>query len=100
LLKIVRFRVKQQPAKCFCSLLPTTTMLQDGCSGSGDGVEDTPAEASAATGCPKARDSCPQLAGTDPVTNFMVSCDLNFVALAGMLCEVHDGLQGEVGHGS
>jgi hypothetical protein len=64
-------------AKPFCVPLQTNVsnvLMQDGCSGSGDGVDDTPAEASAAIGCPKARDSCPQLVGTDPVTNFMVSC--------------------------
>lgn len=47
------------------------TFQGQSCSGSGDSIADTPQQASATSGCPIGRDSCPNVAGLDPIHNYM-----------------------------
>jgi hypothetical protein len=45
--------------------------FEGGCKGSGDYIDDTPAQAGPTLGCPVGRDSCPKQPGLDPIHNYM-----------------------------
>ncbi|KAH7400284.1 metalloprotease 1 precursor [Cadophora sp. MPI-SDFR-AT-0126] len=47
------------------------TFQGSSCSGSGDSIADTPQQLSPTSGCPTGRDSCPNVAGLDPIHNYM-----------------------------
>jgi hypothetical protein len=46
--------------------------FENGCAAPGDGVDDTPAQASETRGCPTTNpDTCPLAPGVDPIHNYM-----------------------------
>ncbi|KAG5978986.1 hypothetical protein E4U55_005685 [Claviceps digitariae] len=45
--------------------------FEGGCTNPGDLIADTPASDSPTKGCPVNRDSCPKMAGLDPIHNYM-----------------------------
>jgi len=47
------------------------TFEGNNCNGQGDLVSDTPAQSGPSSGCMTGRDSCPSLAGVDPIHNHM-----------------------------
>ena len=53
-----------------------------GCIGTGDGVDDTPPEASEARGCPIGRKSCPNSDLPDPIRKYMAFCLLTLCDLS------------------
>lgn len=53
--------------------------FEGGCDGAGDEVDDTPAEAFSADGCPIGRDTCPG-GGVDPIRVFSSAMTCSGVA--------------------
>lgn len=47
------------------------TFQGNSCEGRGDMIKDTPQQLNATRGCPVGRDSCPTVAGLDPIWNYM-----------------------------
>jgi Pregnancy-associated plasma protein-A len=45
--------------------------FQNGCSTTGDGIADTPAQRFPTSGCPEGKDTCPADPGLDPIHNYM-----------------------------
>ncbi len=65
--------------------------FENGCSAPGDGVADTPAEATPAYGCPVQRDTCPG-AGQDPFRKRCCQSLSCFFSNQGLLCRQLYGL--------
>ncbi|KAI9754298.1 MAG: hypothetical protein M4579_004762 [Chaenotheca gracillima] len=47
------------------------TFQGNSCSGDGDSIADTPQQSTSTNGCPANKDSCPNVAGLDPIHNYM-----------------------------
>lgn len=47
------------------------TFHGNSCEGEGDLIDDTRQEKTSTSGCPVEKNSCPELEGVDPITNFM-----------------------------
>ncbi|GGK06218.1 hypothetical protein GCM10010123_40100 [Pilimelia anulata] len=47
------------------------TFQGESCTGGGDEVVDTPAQATPSSGCPAGKDTCPDQAGADPIHNYL-----------------------------